>query len=493
MNRILLILPILLPILGGIGLSAFNFEKRTHRQIYVMSIIVINTILTLLLIVQPDIPTFKVISLTKELSISLKIDGISKMFACLVAILWPITTLYSFEYMKHEGKENKFFTYFTMTYGVVVGIAFSANLLTLYLFYELMTLITLPLVMHAMDEKARYAGKKYLLYSMVGAALSFIGIMFINSYGNSLDFVMGGVLDPNSITGHIELLRLAFVLAFFGFGVKAAVFPFHGWLPSASIAPTPVSALLHAVAVVKGGIFAIIRITYYSFGTEILLGSWAQYVMLGAIIITIVYGSAKALATNHLKRRLAYSTVSQLSYVLLGVGLMTPAGLIAGLMHLVFHAIMKICLFFCVGAIIYKTHREYTYQLDGIGKAMPITMACFAITSFGLTGIPPLAGFISKLRLGVAAAQSQNFLGYIGIIALMVSALLTVFYLVFLVGRIYFPSSDMDLVKANQDVKEANYMMTVPIALLALATILFGVYSMPIGNFFEKIVVGMIK
>ena len=263
-------------------------------------------------------------------------------------------------------------------------------------------------------------------------------------------------------------------------------------MPSASVSPTPVSALLHAVAVVEGGIFAIIRILYYSFGTELLIGSWAQYVMLSAVVITIVYGSAKALATSHLKRRLAYSTVSQLSYILLGVGLMTPMGLVAGLIHLIFHAIMKICLFFCAGIIIYKNHREYTYELEGIGKAMPITMACFAITALGLTGIPPLAGFVSKLRLGVAAAASNNGIGYIGIIALIISAILTVFYLVFLVAKVYFPAADVDLTYANKGVKEGNWMMTVPISALAITTIGLGIYSIPLANFLEQMVLGVI-
>ncbi|MEG2037989.1 MAG: proton-conducting transporter membrane subunit, partial [Ruthenibacterium sp.] len=350
-------------------------------------------------------------------------------------LLWPVTALYSFEYMRHEGSENRFFSFFTISFGVVLGVAFAENFMTLYLFYELLTLATLPLVMHTMDRKARYAGKKYLIYSLSGAAFAFIGLVFLLNYGTTLNFTYGGVLDAAKILGNERLLRQVFVLAFFGFGVKAAIFPFHGWLPDASVAPTPVSALLHAVAVVKAGVFAVMRLIYFGFGADFLRGSSAQSIAMAAAIVTIVYGSAKALRTPHLKRRLAYSTVSNLSYILFSFTLMTPAGLTGGLVHMVFHAVIKITLFFCAGAILYQTGKEYVYDLEDFGRAMPRVFAAFTVASFALAGVPPLGGFIGKWCIATAAAQTEMPLAYAGIAALILSTLLTTLYMMTVVVR----------------------------------------------------------
>ena len=253
--------------------------------------------------------------MTHDCSITLRMDGLSKVFAGLVAALWPFATLFAFEYMTHEKRENYFFTFYTATYGITLGIAFSANIATIYLFYELLTLITLPLVMHTMDDKSIKAGMTYIAYSIGGAAMAFIGMVLVLIYGNSSDFVYGGVLEAAKIGSRTNLLLFGYVLTFFGFGVKAAIFPFHKWLPTASVAPTPVTALLHAVAVVKAGAFAIMRMTYYSFGTDFLRGTWAQYLVMTFAIITILYGSSMAVKEQHIKRRLAYSTISNLSYM----------------------------------------------------------------------------------------------------------------------------------------------------------------------------------
>ncbi len=374
---------------------------------------------------------------------------------------------------------------------MIVGVAFSDNFLTLYLFYELLTLATLPLVMHSMDGKARYAGKKYLIYSLSGAAFAFIAMIFLLSYGSTLDFIFGGVLDPAKTGGREALLQTVFVLGFFGFGVKAAVFPFHGWLPDASVAPTPVSALLHAVAVVKAGVFAVIRLTYYGFGCDFLRGSWAQTVVMAATAFTIVYGSAMALRTPHLKRRLAYSTVSNLSYILFSVTLMTPAGLVGGLSHMVFHAVIKITLFFCAGAIIYKTHREYVYELEGFGRSMPVTMAAFTIASLGLMGIPPLAGFVSKWNIATAAVDTGSPLAWAGVAALIISALLTALYLMAVVIRAYFPGKGFDPTSVKE-VKDPNRLMTVPLIVLSVVSILLGLCASPLLAAFEKIAAGLL-
>lgn len=326
MNAFAILLPVIFPIIAGACLLPVKFSDRKARQRVVLPIIVLNAIFALYAIFFADSGAITIFRFSNRLSLALHVDGLSKIFGTMVSLLWIPTTIYAFEYMTHEGHEDRFFSFFTMTFGVVIGIAFADNFLTMYLFYEFLTLVTLPIVMHQFDNKARHAGKTYVLYMMFGASLAFIGFVFVLFYGTTTDFVYGGVLNPDLIAGNEQMLRLVFVLAFFGFGVKAAVFPFYRWLPKASVAPTPVTALLHAVAVVKSGVFAIIRLTYYAFGTEFLIGTWAQYVMLIAASITIVFGSTVALRTPHIKRRFAYSTISNLSYIIFGVAIMTPIG-----------------------------------------------------------------------------------------------------------------------------------------------------------------------
>lgn len=492
----LLLLPILLPILAGVGLLIWAPKSRRAREVYVLTAALITTALALCAMIVSwrygiGTLTCTLLRFHGNLSVSLRIDGAATVFGCIVSLLWPLTAVYSFEYMKHEGAENRFFGFFTISYGVVLGVAFSSNFLTLYLFYELMTLSTLPMVMHSMDQKARYAGKKYLIYSLSGAAFAFIGMVFLMSFGTTLDFTYGGVLDMTKVVGSEKTLRVAFIGAFFGFGVKAAIFPFHGWLPDASVAPTPVSALLHAVAVVKAGVFAVMRLTYYGFGTDFLRGSFAQSVVMAATAITIVYGSAKALRTPHLKRRLAYSTVSNLSYILFSVTLMTPAGLTGALTHMVFHAVIKISLFFCAGAIIYKTGKEYVYDLEGYGKAMPVVMGVFTFGSVALMGVPPLGGFAGKWCIASAAVATGLPMAYVGVAALILSTLLTTLYMMTVVVRAYFPIRGTELPKAPE-VEDPNYRMKVPLLILVTACVVLSLGSNTLISALRQIAEGLV-
>ena len=474
MNAFATLLPVIFPIIAGACLLPVKFSDRKARERVVLPIVVLNAIFALYAIFGAKAGMVTLFQFSDKLSLALQVDGMSKVFGTMVSLLWIITTIYAFEYMTHEGHEDRFFAFFIMTFGVVVGIAFAANFLTMYLFYEFLTLATLPIVMHQFDNKARHAGKMYVLYMMFGASLAFIGFVFILCYGTTTDFLYGGVLDPALVAGHEEMLRLVFVLAFFGFGVKAAVFPFYRWLPKASVAPTPVTALLHAVAVVKSGIFAIIRLTYYAFGTEFLVGTWAQYVMLIAAAITIVFGSTVALRTPHIKRRFAYSTVSNLSYIIFGIAVMTPAGLAAGMLHMVYHAVIKITLFFTAGAILYKTHREYLYEVEGFGRLMPVTFATMAITGLGLVGVPPFAGFHSKWALATAAVSSGNPVTYIGVVALILSALLTALYIFSIIIRAYFPREKEYPADYYHHVSDPNKYMTVPLVILAIISVIMG-------------------
>ena len=361
--KILTILALLVPILSGIALLIARPRDRSKRNRYVMFTVSVSAVFVLGTALAsalngPDAVYLHVADLSDKLVIAFRPDGVSLVFGCIIGVLWPVTTVYAFSYMEHEGRENMFFGFFLITFGVVAGIAYSANFFTLYLCYEFMTLVTLPLVMHEMDGKARAAGKKYVLYSMTGAALVFICLMYFLRYADTLAFTYGGILNMDKVKGHEKELMTVFVLGFFGFGVKAAIFPLHRWLPAASVAPTPVTALLHAVAVVKSGAFAVMRLVYFGFGCEFLRGTWAQYVVLAASAFTVMFGSAMSLRMPHLKRRLAYSTVSNLSYILVAFASMSPVGLAGGLLHMVFHAVIKISLFFCAGAPYVKRASE---------------------------------------------------------------------------------------------------------------------------------------
>lgn len=489
MSRYLMLLPIFVPILFGAMIPLFRFESRKKRQWYVSAVAIANTLLMLLImfVVRPE-GDLMLLNMAGKLSISFHMDGLGCVFGSLIAVLWPIATFYAFEYMKHEGKENTFFTFFTMTYGITVGIAFASNLMTLYLFYELLTFVTLPLVMHGMSKKSVFAGRRYVTYSVGGAAFAFIGIAFILTFGNSIHFVYGGVLTKEYTAIQEHLLRGAYVLTAFGFGVKAAVFPFYRWLPTASVAPTPVTALLHAVAVVKAGAFAIIRITYFSFGTDLLKGTYAQYLIMGAALVTILFGSTMALKETHLKRRLAYSTISNLSYIVFGASLMSPMGLTGALTHMVVHGIVKITLFFCAGAVLYKTGQEYIHDLRGMGKRMPVTFSCFALASAALVGVPPLPGFLSKWNLASAALLENNFLAYAGVAVLLISAVLTAIYLFLVVFKACFPSRAGEKPEAERC--EANAYMTVPLVLLCVMIVLLGIFARPVTEIFEAIAKG---
>ena len=489
MTKYLPLITILLPIFCSILIPLVKFKSRQAKCIYTEALVILNSILVLLTILLDSRVVLEVVHFTGDLSISFCMDGLSTVFSGLVAFLWPLATLYSFEYMKKEEHENIFFMFFVMTYGVTLGIAMAEDYITMYCFYEFLTIVTVPLVMHTLTREAILASRKYLYYSLGGAAFAFISLIFIIRYGTTNRFVFGGTLNPELIGDRTNVLLLIYVLAFFGFGVKAALCPFNSWLPSASVAPTPVTALLHAVAVVKAGAFAIIRMTYYSFGADFLRGTWAQSVVLIATIITIVYGCSRALKETHFKRRLAYSTISNLSYILFGCALMSPAGMTGALSHLVFHALMKITAFFCAGAVMYQTDRHYVHELNGVGRKMPWTFIIFTISSLALMGVPGFAGFISKWNLAEAAVQSGNPLAYAGIAALLISALLTAIYMLSVVIRAFWPGKGFDE-KQVATCKDPNWIMLVPLAVFTVVILVFGVYSAPFTQFFVNVAAG---
>ena len=358
MSQYWIVAAILLPILGGALTPVLPFRSRKGMLIYLETLTVATSAIVLTALAHGTTETLHLVYFVRGLSISVRIDGLAMLFGGLVSILWPFAMLYSFEYMEHEGHEKIFFMFYSMTYGVTLGVAFASDMLSMYLFYELLTLVTVPLILHTLVREAVLAVRQYLYMSLGGAAFALIAIVFLMVNSDTIEFTLGGVLNPAVIGGETNQLLFVYLMAFFGFGVKAAIFPMSAWLPQAGVAPTPVTALLHAVAVVKAGVFAILRLTYYSFGVEFLRGTWVQPIVMGFAMFTIVYGCSRAVKEQHIKRRLAYSTVSNLSYIILGASMMTPAGMVGAMAHMVCHAFMKIGSFLCAGAIMHQTDKK---------------------------------------------------------------------------------------------------------------------------------------
>ena len=490
MSQYWIIVAILLPIIGGAFISVLPFARKSQMFFFIEAFVLLTSGIVWALIMGGTTEVFHVVHFVHELSISFKIDGMTMVFAGLISILWPVATLYAFEYMEHEKNEKTFFMFYSMTYGVTLGIAFASDILSMYFFYELLTLVTVPLVMHTLKREAVLASRKYLYYSLGGAAFALMGIVFVIVYGTTSEFEFGGILDMAKIGEHAPLLLWIYLLSFMGFGVKAAIWPLSSWLPQAGVAPTPVTALLHAVAVVNAGAFAIIRLTYYSFGADFLQGTWVQYVVMAFAMFTILYGCSRAVKETHIKRRLAYSTVSNLSYIIFGVTIMSPLGLVGALTHFVFHGFMKMCSFLCAGAFMHQTGKSYIYEMDGMGKRMPIVFGCFTVSAMGLMGVPGLAGFISKWNLTNAAVESGIILAYGGIACLLISALLTAIYMMNVVLRAFFPKKEF-LVEAIKNVTDPTWKMCLPLIFCALTTIALGIFSEPLVEFFTKVSVGI--
>lgn len=477
-----------LPVLGGGLIPLIPFRKRTQMCFYIEALVLLTSGIVGALLAGGTTETFHVVHFVGDLSISFRIDGMTMVFSGLIAVLWPLATLYAFEYMEHEGREKPFFMFYTMTYGVTLGIAFASDMVTMYFFYELLTLVTVPLVMHTLTREAILAVRRYLYFSIGGAAFALMGMIFLIVYGYTCEFTLGGVFRADTLIRHGDLLLWIYFFSFMGFGVKAAVFPLSSWLPQAGVAPTPVTALLHAVAVVNAGAFAILRLTYYSFGTRLLRGSWVQDVCMAIVMFTIVYGCSRAVKETHIKRRLAWSTVSNLSYILFGALIMTPQGMVGALAHFVFHGFMKICSFLCAGAFMHQTGKCHIYEMDGMGKHMKVVFGCFTVSALGLMGVPGFGGFISKWNLTEAAVASENPLAYGGIACLLLSALLTAIYMLSIVRRAFFPTGSWEMLC---EAKDPGWKMCLPLVFCAGCTLLLGFGAEPLIAFFRAVAQGV--
>lgn len=407
------------------------------------------------------------IQLLPGFALHLRADLFGLIFALLASTLWLVTTLYSVGYMRHGHYRHQtgYFACFAVCVSAAIGIAFSANLLTFFIFYEILTIATYPLVVHDRDAEALRGGRKYLAYTLGAGQIFLVAIVSLSFIAPGASFQPGGFLAGRASSG---LLALIFVLAMIGVSVKAAIMPLHSWLPAAMVAPTPVSALLHAVAVVKAGTFGCIRIIHYVFGIDVLRAIGADMILALLASTTILVASIRALGEQNLKRRLAYSTVSQLSYIVLGAAIGTPAALAGAMLHIIAHGLMKITLFFCAGAIYVKTHKLEIPDLGGLGRQMPITFGAFTIGALGLAGTPLCVGFISKWNLGLGALQSGHTLF---LIVLLVSGLLNFAYFFPIIYRGFFGNPEQTFT-----FDEAPVTVWLPLALTAVMSVILGVY-----------------
>lgn len=344
-------------------------------------------------------------SLLPGIDLHLRADPLSLLFIALSVLLWLLTTVYAIGYLEGSPNRSRFFGFFSLCVTATVGVALAANLLTFIVFYELLTLSTYPLIVHRGTEVARRAGQKYLLYALLGGALLLLGAVWLYTITGTLTFAERGVLAPHAV-GREGQLRVIFFLLVLGLGVKAALVPLHGWLPHAMVAPAPVSALLHAVAVVKAGAFGIVRVVYDLFGAEFTALLRVNQPLAVLASVTIIWGSLRALYQDDLKRRLAFSTVSQVSYITLGVAIAGPVATIGGIVHLVHQGLMKVTLFFCAGNLAETLGIHRVSEMNGCAKRMPLTMAAFSVGALGMIGLPPLAGFVSKWYLGLGAMDA---------------------------------------------------------------------------------------
>ena len=481
----LLLLLGLLPVL--LGLALLPVKDRLLREICAVAAACVQSGLVCWLLLSGYGEGLTLFSVTEDFVCALSLDAAGKIYLGLAALLWPAAMLYACEYMRHEKREGHFFSWYLTAYGAVVLLAAAKNLFTLYVFYELLTLCTVPLVWHGQDDPSHRAAVQYMLYLIGGAAVGLACVMLVPALGGGQGgFRMGGL--ETDAARQAGLWPLAALMGFVGFGAKAAVLPLSRWLPAASVAPTPVTALLHAVAVVNGGVFSICRLLYYIVPLDLLRDTWAQSAMLILSAATVVYGAVRAVREQHVKRRLAWSTVSNLSYMLLGLSLMTEAGMAAGLAHMIFHSLTKIILFFCAGAVLTQTGRTDVRQMQGLGKKMPVTFGAFALSGISLMGVPPMPGFVSKYSLITAALQKGGTLPFLGAVALLISAVLTCVY----ICTVAFPAFFMPLRLEQGEIepRDPGACMKVSLAVCCLLLLAAVVFAGPVMDLLHGLAKG---
>lgn len=471
--QIPMLLAVAIPFAGAVAILATGQRLATFWSYAAAAGALVCTGLLFPAVSAGERPEFVLLSFGRGLDLVFRVDGLGLTFGLLASGLWVVTSVYSAGYAAATDLDNRvrYFTSFAASVGAAIGIAFAGNVLTFLLFYELLTLATYPLVAHKESEGAIRAGRRYLLYALSGGLAVTVAAAWTWAVAGTLEFTPGGFMH-----GRAGDTTLTAILALYiaGCGVKAAIMPMHAWLPAAMVAPTPVSALLHAVAVVKAGVFGCLRVLGFVFGPASLSGTVGPAVLVTATATTIVIGSLIALRQDNLKRRLAYSTIVHLSYIVLGGALIAPHGMVGAVLHMANHGLAKITLFFCAGAIYATAHVDRVSELKGLGRRMPWTFAAFTIGALGLVGVPGMCGFVGKLFLGRGAVESGEWI-FLGV--LLGGSVLTASYLLPIVGTAFFGTPDARAATDGGAVAaDAPLAMRVPLLVTAALVIVFGLF-----------------
>ncbi len=489
-GAIAIIAALLVPLIGVLGIVAARHHPNHREAVTLVTatglfILVASLVTPVMAGLRPGFTLFEVLP---GLNIAFEVEPLGLIFALVASSLWIVTSVYAIGYMRghHETNQTRFYAFFAIALACVIGVAFAANMFTMFIFYEALTLSTYPLVTHSGTAEAKRGGRTYLgilLATSIGFQL--LAVVWTYAAVGTLDFKDGGIL-----TGKVTDAVAATLLVLYVFGIgKAAIMPFHRWLPAAMVAPTPVSALLHAVAVVKAGVFAVLKVAVYIFGLDLLTQLSVTDVLMWLAAATILIASIIALRQDNLKRRLAYSTVSQLSYIILAALLASSAGITGGAMHIAMHAFGKITLFFCAGAILVATHKTEVSQLRGIGRSMPITMTAFAIGSLSIIGAPPLGGMWSKWVLGMAALDAGHMV-IVGVFLL--SSLLSIGYLMPVVVLAFFSpaekSGSVQTAPEKTVINEAPVLCLAALSFTAAGCVALFIYPDPLYRLASMIV-----
>lgn len=490
MEGLLLLVAILLPAAGSLMVVFMPWlnERREDRCLFTGFIMVLECIVVLLIAMDSQ-RTLILFEMTKQLPIALRSDGTSRVFSAIMSLMWTISGFYSFSYMKHEQNEKSYYAFYLMTMASLMALTLSGTMVTMYLFFEMMTFISVPMVLHNRSKEAVAAGIKYLIYSVAGATMGLLGIFILTPNISSPYFVEGGSLMSSQLSIPHTSFQIILLITLIGFGTKAGMFPMHGWLPTAHpVAPSPASAVLSGV-ITKAGVLCIFRMIFYVIGPDYLRGTWVQWTLLGCAAITVFMGSMLALREKSLKKRLAYSSVSQVSYVLCGVFILDTMALDGALLQMIFHALTKDALFLCAGAIIMQTGITRVDEMQNIGKNMPWTMWMFTICAISLVGIPPLGGFIAKWYIAEGALVTTTpVFNWLVPIVLLISAMLTAAYLLPpSVSAFFGGMSHGETVALPSERKDPPKMMMIPITILTLAILLLGIFPGFMIEMFTKL------
>jgi len=481
------ILAISVSILGAILIVLIGNKNPNLRE----SVSIIAGILKFTFVIMMIPPFFKgeeisikIVSVLPGIDLAFRVDGLGLLFAFGASFLWILTTFYSIGYMRglNEHAQTRYFACFALSLSSAIGIAFAANLFTMFIFYEALTIVTYPLVSHHEDKEGLEGGRQYIVY-LLGTAKIFLLAAIVLTYilTGTLDFRKGGIFSSEIVQNNKLLLQIMLVLYLYGFN-KSAIMPLHSWLPAAMVAPTPVSALLHAVAVVKAGVFTVSRVLLYVYGANTVKAIEMQDLIFFLTSFTIIIGSLIALTRDDFKARLAFSTVANLSYIIIGVAMFSPLGILGGLIHISMHAFSKITMFFVAGSVYVSTHVKKISELDGVGKVMPITMFSFFLATLSMIGIPIFAGFVTKFNLAMGALEigRPELVG-----VFIVSSFLNAAYFLPIVYRSFFRKPENPL--RWHGVQE-NYFCAIPLLITALFTVVWGLYPDFLMNILRTVI-----